>query len=111
MQYILFRSFASSEVISFASCPNNTLQQQAQAAYDAYLRTTVLGTNGSCSLPCQFSILRPKTYFVETIVDWKRCQKGEVHSVVLRMPTTILLTESSFSYTFMGFAAEFGGWY
>jgi hypothetical protein len=56
-------------------------------------------------------MLRPKTYFVETIADWKRCLKGEVHSVVLRMPTTILLTESRFSYTFMGFAAEFGGWY
>jgi hypothetical protein len=53
--------------------------------------------------PCQFSILRPRTFFEsETTIATEKV-------VVLRMPVITKLTESTFSYPFMSFAAEFGG--
>jgi hypothetical protein len=80
------------------------MEQEAVKAYNNYLLTTVLGEGGSCLSPCQFSILRPRTYF-----EFGKSVSGEQSVVVLRMPVIIRLTESTFSYPFMSFAAEFGG--
>ncbi len=85
-------------------CPNKTVEQEALKAYNSYLQTTVLGEGDNCLPPCQFSILRTRTYFESNMVDSRREKV-----VVLRMPVIIKLTESTFSYPFMSFAAEFGG--
>jgi hypothetical protein len=79
------------------------MEQEALKAYNNYLQKTVLGEGDSCLPPCQFSILRPRTYF-----DSGPGTATE-KVVVLRMPVIIKLTESTFSYPFMSFAAEFGG--
>ncbi len=55
--------------------------------------------------PCQFSILRPRTYSDSGNSVWYQKE----HVVVLKMPNIVKLTESTFSYPFMSFAAELGG--
>jgi len=87
---------------NFVSCSNSSLEEDALKAYNNYLKTTLLGKD-SCLPPCHFSILRPKAYFKNEYGD------SDEKLVVLRMPAIIKLTESTFSYPFMSFAAEFGG--
>jgi hypothetical protein len=55
--------------------------------------------------PCQFSVLRPRTYFEGGSSSWADKEKV----VVLKMPNIVKLLESTFSYPFMSFAAELGG--
>jgi hypothetical protein len=93
---------------SVSNCPNDTFLQQALEAYIGYLSTNVNGKEKSCSTPCQHSLVRPKTYFTMPFVP-SRCIEISEYPVTLRMPTTILLTESTFSYPFMTFASELGG--
>jgi hypothetical protein len=87
----------------YPSCPNISMQLHALEAYTSFLKTAGLGSAGSsCAPPCQFNILKPKLYADVYRNEFDR-------TVVLRMPAIIQLTESSFSYPFMSFAAEFGG--
>jgi hypothetical protein len=94
----------------FTNCPNNASLQKALEAYTDFLSTTVPGAEESCRNPCQFSLARTKTYFtVPFAATGCLGLTPIIYSVTLRMPTTILLTESTFSYPFMTFAAELGG--
>jgi hypothetical protein len=86
-------------------CPNRTIEEEALKAYNNYLQKTVLGEGDSCSPPCQFSILRPRTFYDSGNSVWSEKE----HVVILKMPIIMKLTESTFSYPFMSFAAEFGG--
>jgi hypothetical protein len=110
LQYwFCFRSFLNS-MDYFSSCPNNASLQKALESYTDFLSTTVPGAEESCHNPCQFSLVRPKTYSTIPFVATACLSTAPViYSVTLRMPTTILLTESTFSYPFMTFAAELGG--
>jgi hypothetical protein len=92
----------------FSNCPNNASLQKALVAYSEFLSITVSGAEGSCPSPCQFSLVRPKIYFLMPFLP-SGCRDTSEYPVTLRMPTTILLTESTFSYPFMTFAAELGG--
>jgi hypothetical protein len=92
----------------FSNCPNNISLKKALEAYSEFLSMTVTREKGSCQNPCQFSLVRPKTYFTMEFVP-SACTETSEHPVTLRMPTTIILTESTFSYPFMTFAAELGG--
>jgi hypothetical protein len=85
------------------TCPNRTIEQEALKAYNNYLQKTVLGKEASCLPPCQFSILRSRTYFDSGTTT------ATEKVVLLRMPAIMKLTESTFSYPFMSFAAELGG--
>jgi hypothetical protein len=107
--WFCFRSFLNS-IDYFSNCPNNASLQKALEAYSYFLSTTVPGAEGNCQNPCQFSLVRPKTYFTIPFVA-TGCLgfSPTIYSVTLRMPTTILLTETTFSYPFMTFAAELGG--
>jgi hypothetical protein len=86
-------------------CSNRTAEEEALKAYNKYLQKTVLGEGDSCLSPCQFSILRPRIYFDSGNSAWNQKE----HVVVIKMPNIVKLTESTFSYPFMSFAAEFGG--
>jgi hypothetical protein len=92
----------------FSNCPNNISLQQALAAYSDFLSKTVPGAEESCRNPCQFSLVRPKSYFTMPFVP-SGCMDTSEYPVTLRIPTTILLTKSTFSYPFMTFASELGG--
>jgi hypothetical protein len=92
----------------FSNCLNNASRQKALEAYNYFLRITVPGAEESCLNPCQFSLVRPKTFYTTPFVP-NGCLGLKEYPVTLRMPTTILLTESTFSYPFMTFAAELGG--
>jgi hypothetical protein len=92
----------------FSNCPNSSLQQKALEAYSNFLSITVPGAEESCPNPCQFSLVRPKTFYTTPFV-WSPCTGTDEYTVTLRMPTTILLTQSTFSYPFMTFASELGG--
>jgi hypothetical protein len=120
LQYwFCFRSVLNS-LDYFSNCPNNDSLQKGLKAYNDFLSTTVPGAEENCRNPCQFSLVRPKTYFTMQFSEVgnplniisKGClsttSPGE-YPVTLRMPTTILLTESTFSYPFMTFASELGG--
>jgi hypothetical protein len=94
----------------FSNCPNNASLQEALKAYNNFLSTTVPGAEESCHNPCQFSLVRPKTYSIMPypgVPDG--CMGLRENILTLRMPQTILLTESTFSYPFMTFASELGG--
>ncbi len=110
LQYwFCFRSVLNS-MDYFSCCPNNASLQKALEAYTDFLSTTVPGAEESCRNPCQFSLVRPKTYFTMPFVAFGCLSLTPlIYNVTLRMPTTILLTESTFSYPFMTFAAELGG--
>jgi hypothetical protein len=91
----------------FSNCQNNASLQEALEAYTYFLSRTVSGAEESCPNPCQFSLVRPKTYFT---IPFQRFFSSDASQLLtLRMPTTILLTESTFSYPFMTFASELGG--
>jgi hypothetical protein len=92
----------------FSNCTSNTSLQKALEAYTDFLSTTVPGSEESCRNPCQFSLVRPKTYFTMPFRP-SSCMETSECLVTLRMPATILLTKSTFSYPFMTFAAELGG--
>jgi hypothetical protein len=92
----------------FSNCPNNTSLQQALEAYSDFLRITDSGREESCPNPCQFSLVRQKTFYTTPFI-FQPCNPISQYPVTLRMPTTILLTESTFSYPFMTFASELGG--
>jgi hypothetical protein len=92
----------------FANFSNDTFLQQALKAYIDYLNINVIEKDKSCPTPCQFSLVRPKTYFT-TASSSQLCMDTSEYPVTLRMPSTILLTESKFSYPFMTFASELGG--
>jgi hypothetical protein len=92
----------------FSNCPNNTALQQALEAYSDYLRITDPRREESCPNPCQFSLVRQKTFYTTPFI-FQPCITISQYPVTLRMPTTILLTESTFSYPFMTFASELGG--
>jgi hypothetical protein len=94
----------------FPNCPNNASLQKALEAYNYFLGTTVPEAEECCPNPCQFSLVRPKTYFTMPFIA-SGCLSTTplIYNVTLRMPTTILLTESTFSYPFMTFASELGG--
>jgi hypothetical protein len=91
-----------------SNCTSNTSLQKALEAYIDFLSTTVPGAEEGCRNPCQFSLVRPKTYFTMPFVP-SSCMETSEYSVTLRIPTTILLTKSTFSYPFMTFAADLGG--
>jgi hypothetical protein len=91
----------------------------AHKAFSSYLRTAVLGTAAAggedgmaagaasaappCQQPCRVSLLRMNTYAEPFHIE-------EAEKVlVLHMPTIIQLTKSTFSYSFVDFASEFGG--
>jgi hypothetical protein len=94
----------------FSNCQNNISLKQALEAYSDFLSKTVPGAEESCRNPCQFSLVRPKTYFTMPFVPIGCLSPSPIeYLVTLRMPTTILLTESTFSYPFMTFASELGG--
>jgi hypothetical protein len=107
--WFYFRSFMNS-VDYFKNCPNNDTLQKALEAYSDFLSGTVPGTKESCRNPCQFSLVRPKTYYTTPFIA-SGCLSTTplIYNATLRMPTTILLTQSSFSYPFMTFASELGG--
>jgi hypothetical protein len=110
LQYWYFFRSVLNSMDYFANCPNNASLQKALEAYSDFLSTTVLGAEESCHNPCQFSLVRPKTYFTKPFVPIGCLSPSPLpYSVTLRMPTTILLTESTFSYPFMTFASELGG--
>jgi hypothetical protein len=92
----------------FLNCKNNASLQKALEAYSYFLSKTVPGAEESCRNPCQFSLVRPKTFYTTPFLP-NGCLGLKVYSVTLRMPKTILLTETTFSYPFMTFAAELGG--
>jgi hypothetical protein len=92
----------------YSNCPNNTALQQALEAYSDFLRITDPGREERCPNPCQFSLVRQKTFYTILFI-FRPCINISQYPVTLRMPTTILLTESTFSYTFMTFASELGG--
>jgi hypothetical protein len=90
---------------------NDSLKiQQGQEAYSGFLKTTILGSDDSCPDVCQFSRLRTNTYFAE-IFEMRLCQEVQEYEVTLRMPPTIQLTMSTFSYPFTSFVLEFGSKY
>jgi hypothetical protein len=105
--WFYFRSVLNS-MDYFANCPNNATLQKALEAYSRFLSITVPGGEESCLNPCQFSLVRPKTFYTTPFVP-NGCLGTREYTVKLRMPTTILLTETTFSYPFMTFAAELGG--
>jgi hypothetical protein len=94
----------------FSNCPNNASLQKALVAYSYFLSITMPGAEESCRNPCQYSLVRPKTY---STIPFKATAclsiTPVIYSVTLKMPSTILLTETAFSYPFMSFAAELGG--
>jgi hypothetical protein len=92
----------------FSNCTSNSSLQKALEAYTDFLSTTVPGAEESCRNPCQFSLVRPKTYFTMAFAP-SSCMETSEYPVTLRIPTTILLTKSTFSYPFMTFAADLGG--
>jgi hypothetical protein len=92
----------------FSNCPNKTSLQKALEAYSNFLSTSVPGADERCSNPCQYSLVRPKTYFTTSFLpEW--CSSTSEYPVTLRMPILIHLTESTFNYSFMTFAADIGG--
>jgi hypothetical protein len=92
----------------FSKCLNDTSLQKALKAYNDFLRITDPEQEESCPNPCQFSLVRQKTFYTTRFV-FQPCINISQYPVTLRMPTTILLTESTFSYPFMTFASELGG--
>jgi hypothetical protein len=103
----------SGEYYPSCSPSNMTAIVDAQEAFSSYLRTAVHGSSGGgeglpgatapCQQPCRVSLLRLSTYAEPYLI-------AEAEKVlVLRMPAIIQLTESTFSYTFVDFASEFGG--
>ncbi len=105
--WFCFRAFLNS-MDYFSYCTSNTSLQKALEAYTNFLSTTVPGAEESCCNPCQFSLVRPKTYFTMPFVP-SSCMETREYPVTLRIPATILLTKSTFSYPFMTFAADLGG--
>jgi hypothetical protein len=111
LQYwFCFRSFMNS-MDYFTNCPNNASLQKALESYSDFLSRTVSGAEESCRSPCQYSFVHPKTYYTIPFLPNNACISLTPwpYSATLRMPTTILLTQSSFSYPFMTFASELGG--
>ena len=73
-----------------------------------YCRTAVLGADPySCLPPCTVSRLWPSIYAKKSASFFDANNFNT--TLVLRMPTIIQLTSSTFSYSFMNFASEFGG--
>jgi hypothetical protein len=105
--WFCFRAFLNS-MDYFSNCTSITLLQKALEAYTDFLSTTVPGSEESCRNPCQFSLVRLKTYFTMPFKP-SDCMETSEYPVTLRMPTTILLTKSTFNYPFMTFAADLGG--
>ncbi len=107
--WFCFRSVLNSADY-FANCQNNASLQKALEAYSEFLSKTVPGAEESCHNPCQFSLVRPKTYStIPFVANLCLSITPIIYSVTLRMPTTIILTETTVSYPFMTFAAELGG--
>ena len=84
------------------------LVQAKGAKTQLYSRTAVLGADqDSCLPPCTVSSLRPSVYAKKSASFFDTNNFNT--TLVLRMPTIIQLTSSTFSYSFMNFASEFGG--
>ena len=61
-------------------------------------------------LPCDMvktEILLESKNIEETLYE---SDKGKNHTLIFKLPSTLVSTEASFSYSFLSFFAEFGSW-
>ena len=63
-----------------------------------------------CLMPCHLQ--KTQILLESKSVDEKagNCEDGQNQTFILKLPSTVISTESSFSYSFLSFLAEFGSW-